>query len=100
LAGAYDSLINAPNTALRFIISYLSNFIPFIRKIPIDINRQFRDNCAVIDRVSRKLVEDKYKEAENGELKGKDLLSFLININKELPIEEKITDKELRYQVK
>ncbi|CAB4387302.1 cytochrome P450 [Rhizophagus irregularis] len=99
LAEAYDSLMNAPSSVLRLVISYLSNIIPYIRELPIDINRQFKNNCAIIDRVSKKLVEEKYKEAENGELKGKDLLSLLININKTLPIEEKMTDEELKYQI-
>ncbi|CAG8708900.1 4604_t:CDS:2 [Rhizophagus irregularis] len=99
VAEAYDSLMNAPSSVLRLVISYLSNIIPYIRELPIDINRQFKNNCAIIDRVSKKLVEEKYKEAENGELKGKDLLSLLININKTLPIEEKMTDEELKYQI-
>ncbi|POG72751.1 cytochrome P450 [Rhizophagus irregularis DAOM 181602=DAOM 197198] len=99
LAEAYESLTNAPNSALRIGINYFSSFIPSIREIPIDINKQFKNGCAVIDRVSKKLVEEKYKAAESGELKGKDLLSLLININKTLPIEEKMTDNELKYQI-
>jgi hypothetical protein len=100
LAEAYDSLLNGPNPILRFAFSVLSNYIPFIRKIPIDMNKRFNNACEVIDRVSKKLIKEKYKEAENGELKGKDLLSLLFNINKILPIEEKMTDEELKYQVK
>ncbi|RGB41468.1 cytochrome P450 [Rhizophagus diaphanus] len=99
LAGAYESLMNAPNTALRIGISYFSSFIPSIRELPIDINKKFKNGCAVVDRVSKKLVEEKYKAAESGELKGNDLLSLLININKTLPIEEKMTDNELKYQI-
>ncbi|RGB30204.1 cytochrome P450 [Rhizophagus diaphanus] len=99
LSEAYESLMNAPNSALRFGISFLSNFIPSIRELPIDINKQFKNGCAVVDRVSKKLIEEKYKAAESGELKGKDLLSLLININETLPIEEKMTDNELKYQI-
>jgi hypothetical protein len=99
LAEAYNTLFNGPNPTLRFIISVLSNYIPFIRKIPIDMNKKFKNACAVIRRVSKKLMEEKYNEAKNGELKSKDLLSLLININKTLPAEEKMTDDELQYQV-
>jgi hypothetical protein len=59
---------------------------------------EFKNACAVISRVSKKLVEEKYKEAENGELKNKDLLSLLINTNKILPDEEKMTYEELKNQ--
>ena len=42
------------------------------------------------------MVEDKYKNIKSD---GKDLLSILININKTLPVEEKLSDDELKYQV-
>ncbi|GET00320.1 cytochrome P450 [Rhizophagus clarus] len=77
----------------------LSNYVPFIRNIPKNVNKKFKSACKVINRVSKKLIEEKYIEAENRELKEKDLLSFLININKTLPIEEKMIDEELKYQV-
>ncbi|PKY19074.1 cytochrome P450 [Rhizophagus irregularis] len=98
LAKAYDSVTNVPQPALRFAISLLSYYVPYIRNIPIDMNRKFKSACEVIDRVSKKLIKEKYNKAEKGELKGKDLLSLLININKTLPIEEKMTDEELKYQ--
>jgi len=99
LAEAYDSALNKPQTTLRTAITMLVDYLPFLRDIPIDINKSFKNACAVIGRVSKRLVEEKYKKAENGELKEKDVLSLLININKTLPIEEKMTDEELKYQV-
>ncbi|CAB4478294.1 cytochrome P450 [Rhizophagus irregularis] len=99
LAEAYDSILNSPPTVLRMTISLLANYVPLIREIPVDINRKFKNACAVINRVSKQLIEEKYNEAKNGELKSKDLLSVLININKTLPVEEKITDEELKYQI-
>jgi hypothetical protein len=98
LADAYDILVSN-QTTLRFTISKLANYFPFIRNIPIDINNKFKSACAVIDRESGNLVKRKNKEAEFGELKGNDLLSVLININKKLPIEERLTDEELKNQV-
>src|SRR4051794_39901372 len=80
LADAYDCLMNTAPTTLRIIISILSNYIPFIRNIPINANKRFNDACKVIDRVSKKLVEEKYREAKDKELNGKDLLSLLINL--------------------
>jgi hypothetical protein len=99
LAEAYDSILNSPPTILRMTIILLANYVPFIREIPVDANRKFKNACAVINRVSEKLIEEKYNESKNGKLKSKDLLSLLVNINKTLPIEEKITDEELKYQV-
>ncbi|GBC02750.1 hypothetical protein RclHR1_00480007 [Rhizophagus clarus] len=99
LAEAYNALFNSPNPTLRFISTVLANYIPFFREIPIKMNRDFKNACAIINRVSKKLMEEKYNEAKNGELKSKDLLSLLININMALPDEEKITNDELQYQI-
>jgi hypothetical protein len=70
-----------------------------VREIPVEANKKFKNACAVTSRVSQELVEERYNEIKNGELKGKDLLSLLININNTLPTEEKMTDEELKYQV-
>jgi hypothetical protein len=91
--------MNSAPTTLRIVISILSNYISFIRYIPISTNTRFNNACDVIDRISRKLVEDKYLEAKNNELKGNDLLTLLINLNKKLPTEEKMSMDELKYQV-
>ena len=74
----------------------LTHYIPYVRKIPIDANKKFNYACEVVDRVSRNVVEEKYKNIESAE---NDLLSLLININKTLPTEERLTDNELRNQV-
>ena len=99
LAEAYNSLSSTPKSLLYIGISRLSEYIPFIRNIPIDVNMKLKNACMVVDRVSKELIREKSNEAEKGELRGNDLLSLLININKTLPIEEKMTDEELKYQV-
>ncbi|CAB5322819.1 unnamed protein product [Rhizophagus irregularis] len=99
LAAAYESVFNLPASNLRIAISLLANYVPLVRQIPVDINKKFKNACAIIERVSKKLIEEKYNEAKYGELKGKDLLSLLININKTLPDEEKINDTELKHQI-
>jgi cytochrome P450 len=86
-------------TALNVMISILTNYIPFIRKVPIDVNRKFSKSIQIIERVSKKLIEERCNEADNDKLKREDLLSLLIGINKTLPTEEKMTDDELKYQV-
>ncbi|PKC16520.1 cytochrome P450 [Rhizophagus irregularis] len=70
-----------------------SNIIltPYISQATLDI-------IGLVERESKNLVKRKYKEAEIGELKD-DLLSVLIKLNKTLPIEEKLTDEELKYQI-
>ncbi|CAB4478298.1 unnamed protein product [Rhizophagus irregularis] len=93
-----DSVFNAPLNTLRVAVILIANYIPFIKDILIGTNVEFKNACAVISRVSKKLVEEKYKEAENGELKNKDLLSLLINTNKILPDEEIMTYEELKNQ--
>ena len=83
----------------RFVINAISSYIPFVRRIPLEINKKIDHASEVANRISKELVEEKYREAENKKLNKKDLLSLLININKTLPIEERMTDDELRYQV-
>ena len=95
LADAYTSLLTT-QSGLDFLLNVLTNYIPYVRKIPINANKKFTNACDVVDRVSRKLVEEKYKNVKSVE---KDLLSILIDINKTLPTEEKLTDNELRNQV-
>src|SRR5947209_4753069 len=99
LAEAYHTLMSTAPTPLRIILSVLSNHIPSVRKIPIYINKRFHKNVGIIERVSEKLVRERCHEVESKNLIGKDLLSLLININKTLPIEEKMTFNELKYQV-
>ena len=94
LAEAYGFVMKP--TALGFGLNLLAGYFPYTRKIPIQVNKNFNSACEVIDRVSKKLVEDKYKNIKSD---GKDLLSILININKTLPVEEKLSDDELKYQV-
>jgi len=83
---------------LSFSISLLSGYFPFIRKIPIDINKRYNRSRKVIECESKRLIEEKYIQDKNNKL-GNDLLSLLIKINKSLPIEEKMTNDELKYQV-
>uniref|UniRef100_A0A1D1YAW8 Cytochrome P450 3A21 n=1 Tax=Anthurium amnicola TaxID=1678845 RepID=A0A1D1YAW8_9ARAE len=99
LAEAYNSVLNRPISTLRITITLLGSYIPILRELPIEANKRFKNSCAIITRVSKKLVEEKSKKAENGELKEKDLISLLININKTLPAEEKMTNEELKSQV-
>lgn len=46
-----------------------------------------------------KLYEERRQEVKDNKLVGKDLLSLLIMINQDLPIEDKMTDEELKFQV-
>jgi hypothetical protein len=46
-----------------------------------------------------KLYEERFQEIKENKFVGKDLLSLLIMINQDLPIEEKMTDEELKFQV-
>jgi cytochrome P450 len=95
LAEAYAFLLNSPKAPLRIFLRSLSNRLPFVRKLPLDEYKRFNDACKVIERVSMQLIEEKYRK----DLDGKDLLSILINTNKTLPVEEQMTDDELKYQV-
>ena len=95
MAEAYDSIMNVKMTTF-YIISVFSDYILFIRNISIAINKRFNNACKVIERESKKLVEEGYHDNKSDR---NDLLSLLINANKTLLIEEKMTNNELKYQV-
>ena len=97
MAEAYETATKL--TTFRFLLEMVADYIPFVRKLPIEENKGFERASEVINRVSKELVEEKYRKAENDKLNEKDLLSLLININKSLPTEERMTDDELKYQV-
>uniref|UniRef100_U9U106 Cytochrome P450 n=1 Tax=Rhizophagus irregularis (strain DAOM 181602 / DAOM 197198 / MUCL 43194) TaxID=747089 RepID=U9U106_RHIID len=99
LAVAYDGVFNTTPDMLHATIIMLSSYISFVRHIPFGVNLRYKEACDVIHRESQKLIDAKYKEAESGDLKSKDLLSLLINNNKTLPEEEKLTYDELRNQI-
>ncbi len=100
LANAYGSLMSILHTStLSFSIGVLSVFVPFIRRIPIDINNKYNYSREVIVRESKRLIDEKYEDDKYNKLNGKDLLSSLVKINKTLPTEEKLTYDELKYQV-
>jgi hypothetical protein len=95
LAEAYSNILKS--TGSGYLLTALAGVIPYFRQIvPIDENKKFNYAVDVVDRVSKKLVEDKNINTKSN---GKDLLSLLININKTLPIEEKMTNVELQNQV-
>uniref|UniRef100_U9SV23 Cytochrome P450 n=1 Tax=Rhizophagus irregularis (strain DAOM 181602 / DAOM 197198 / MUCL 43194) TaxID=747089 RepID=U9SV23_RHIID len=83
----------------HYAIIMFSSYFSSVGHIPIDVNLRYKEACVVIHCESKKLIDVKYKEAENGELKNKDLLSLLINNNKTLPDEEKLTYDELKNQI-
>ncbi|CAB5346662.1 unnamed protein product [Rhizophagus irregularis] len=63
LATAYNSILNSSPSTLQIAITILSEYVPFIGDIPIGTNVKFKNTCAVISRISKKLVEEKYEEA-------------------------------------
>src|SRR3954452_22445725 len=85
LAEAYAHLTNFPSTTLRIVLTSLSNNIPSVTKIPINEYKKYNNACGVIEQVSNKLIEEKYREDRDNKLNGKDLLSLLIHTNKTLP---------------
>lgn len=99
LAEAYDTIWNFNSTPLAITITLLSTVIPFIRQIPISTNIRFNNAIKVVERISMKLYEERRQEVKDNKLVGKDLLSLLIMINQDLPIEDKMTDEELKFQV-
>ncbi|GBC03524.1 hypothetical protein RclHR1_05180001 [Rhizophagus clarus] len=99
LAEAYDVIWNFNTTPLAITITILSSVIPFIRKIPISTNIRHDNAIKVVERISMKLYKERCQDVKENKLVGKDLLSLLIMINQDLPIEEKMTDEELKFQI-
>ena len=65
LAEAYETILKQMTSGISAIISILSNYISFIRKLPLNINNKFNDSIKVIERVSKELVEERKYEVKN-----------------------------------
>ncbi|CAG8485892.1 5849_t:CDS:2, partial [Scutellospora calospora] len=99
VASAYTRLFHHKRTAFNVAVSLLVNYIPWIRKLPLPRNREIRRCIKIIEKASLKLVEERREFIRKGKPIGKDLLSLLITINENLPEVEKMSDKELQYQI-
>ncbi|CAI2167898.1 11269_t:CDS:2, partial [Funneliformis geosporum] len=65
LAEAYELLFSVSPSISSIFISIVAGYIPFIRKIPIEINKRFNKSKEVIDRESIKLMKEKYNDDKN-----------------------------------
>ena len=86
-------------TISSIFLGIFALYVPFIRKIPIASNKIYNNARKVIEHESSRLMEEKYLDNKNNKANGNDLLFKLINVNKALSIEEKLTNDELRDQV-
>ncbi|CAG8537123.1 25923_t:CDS:2 [Gigaspora margarita] len=92
LAKAYRTLFGLNPSPL---FAAFAHILPFIRKLPININNQFYDSIKIINNISEKLVV----EQKNAPVRRKDLLSLLVKENESLPVYEQLTHEELVSQV-
>ena len=70
---------------LSLSISVMSVYFPFLRQIPISINKKYNYAREVIGRESIELINERYAQGEKNPLHENDLLSLIIKINKDLP---------------
>ncbi|RIB05119.1 cytochrome P450 [Gigaspora rosea] len=93
LAKAYE-IMSSYN---RFpLFSVLIDFFPFVRKLPFDYNIRYNNALKVVSKISENLVIEHQKNS----IKGKDLLSLLVEVNEVTPNNEKLTHDELVSQIK
>ncbi|CAJ0864152.1 12954_t:CDS:10, partial [Entrophospora sp. SA101] len=90
LATAYEALFNVKLTFKNFMLMVISNKLKWFRSLPFEENIKMTKSVKVIERISLQLIRERQKQAQLKKLEGKDLLSLLININQDLPPEEKI----------
>ncbi|CAJ0748091.1 1510_t:CDS:2, partial [Entrophospora sp. SA101] len=95
LATAYEALFNVKLTFKNFMLMVISNKLKWFRSLPFEENIKMTKSVKVIERISLQLIRERQKQAQLKKLEGKDLLSLLININQDLPPEEKISENEL-----
>ncbi|CAJ0845527.1 10785_t:CDS:10, partial [Entrophospora sp. SA101] len=91
LAAAYDEIFNPKITFMNFLLMVISDKFKWIRYLPFEANIKLINSVKVIERISLHIIRERQKQAQLKKLEGKDLLSLLININQDLPPEEKIT---------
>ncbi|KAF0538640.1 cytochrome P450 [Gigaspora margarita] len=93
LAKAYE-IMSSYNTSPLFGV--LIDFFPFVRKLPFDYNIRYNNSLKIANKISENLVI----EHKNNPIKGKDLLSLLVETNEVIPDYEKLTHDELVSQIK
>ncbi|CAG8599662.1 4684_t:CDS:2 [Acaulospora morrowiae] len=97
---AYETLFSSKRTLLDIAITQLVSFFPKVRRLPLPRNIVIRGAIKIIEDKSKTLVKERKQLFRQGKnLSSKDLLSSLISINEELPVEEKMSDLELQYQI-
>ncbi|CAG8479101.1 10322_t:CDS:2 [Racocetra fulgida] len=74
----------------------LIDLFPFIRKLPFSFNVRYNNSLKIIRTISENLVI----EHKNNPIRGKDLLSLLIEANEIAPYNERLTHDELIYQLR
>nr|CAG8449385.1 2170_t:CDS:2 [Entrophospora candida] len=99
VAAAYEQMFDTKLTFKSFMLMILSNKFKWIRSLPFEENIKLAKSIKVTEKFSLELIEERQKQAQLKKLEGKDLLSLLININQDLPPEEKMSESELKYQI-
>ncbi|KAG8855329.1 hypothetical protein FRB96_007127 [Tulasnella sp. 330] len=109
LGRAFNELLTPPTTLAIFPL--LQSQYPWLKLIPTERGRMTKRNKAVMDRVGRKLVEEKKAallqkkndgvQLQSKNVAGRDLLSVLIKANMASDImdSEKMTDEEMMGQI-
>jgi len=79
----------------------LSFIFPILRSLPLKINQEIEDATIEIEKITRKLVQDKFDQLKEGKLDSKDLISVLVKASygQEMDKSERMSFEEIRNQI-
>ncbi|CAJ0879759.1 11172_t:CDS:2 [Entrophospora sp. SA101] len=79
----------------------LSFIFPILRSLPLKINQEIEDATIEIEKITRKLVQDKFDKFKEGKLDSNDLVSVLVKASygQEIDQSERMSFEEIRNQI-
>ncbi|CAJ0836941.1 10654_t:CDS:2, partial [Entrophospora sp. SA101] len=96
-----DSLSTLFDHKYGSAFNLLSLALPILRLLPLKINQDTQNASIEIEKITRKLVQDKFDELKKGKLDSNDLISVLVKASygQEIDNNEQMSFEEIRNQI-
>nr|CAG8633114.1 981_t:CDS:2 [Entrophospora candida] len=96
-----DSLATLFDNKYGVAFNLLSIALPILRLLPLKINQDIENASIEIEKITRKLVQNKFDELKKGKLDSNDLISVLVKASygQEIDKNEQMSFEEIRNQI-
>ncbi|CAJ0903116.1 12257_t:CDS:2 [Entrophospora sp. SA101] len=98
LADTVNTLLDNKYGLVYILLSFV---LPILRLLPLKINQDIENASTEIEKITRKLVQDKFDELKKGKLDSNDLVSILVKASygQEIDKNEQMSFEEIRNQI-